>query len=56
MEKLLQKDQDLLQSLRSHYLTLKEEESLADKVLKDIVVHRGKNGLEVRYIFADPQA
>ena len=54
VEKLLRKDQYLLQNLRSHYLTLKEEESLADKVLEDIVVCRGKDGLEIRYMFADP--
>jgi hypothetical protein len=54
VEKLLRKDEDLLQNLRSYYLTLKEEESLADKVLADIVVRRGKDGLEIRYIFVDP--
>jgi hypothetical protein len=54
VEKLLPTDQDLLQNLRRQYLTLKENENLAHKVLKDIVVSRSNEGLEIRYVFEEP--
>jgi hypothetical protein len=54
VEKLLPTDQDLLQNLRRQYLTLKENENLTHKVLKDIVVSRSNQGLEIRYVFEEP--
>lgn len=51
VERFLRSDKDLMRNLRRKYLQLREDESLADKVLEDIIVGRTKEGLEIRYIF-----
>jgi len=45
----------ILPEIRRHFARVQEEQGLKGRVLADIILRRTEEGLEVKYLFKEPQ-